>query len=375
MSETNQELDDFFGDARQGGSEVNWKMHKITEEGPNIFRIAPSVKSLRASGQWRVFGAIHYGYTVPNDQNPDKPRHKPFVCIEKKNRATGMLEQDCPECKLIETKTRELDEQKAKHMAAGKTEEQAEEYVKAARKHLRENHSLDRKWYVLAKNLNGEWGVLKIPLKVMRTLVELDEKFKKDNVGTSIFNAKSGVWMNFSRTGKGFTTNYNVEIATERLEGGSFRYKVGELTVVDQKEITKCPDLANLNDNKRLTYDQIEALVRSAGDPAVVSQVFGQGVRQTQPAAPAPSAPTVAPAAPAPVLVASASAPSAPEVDEEEAELLRRLAAKRAAKQATPAPVMAPKAVAAPAPSSNFQDMLSLDAEKFLQMFPDPNKK
>src|SRR5574343_2072266 len=90
-----ESLDDFFGTAKNGGSDTNWKMHSLKDGEANVFRIAPPVKSLKSVGKWKVYDKLHYGYTVPNEQDPDSIRHRPFRCIEKKNRATNMIEQDC----------------------------------------------------------------------------------------------------------------------------------------------------------------------------------------------------------------------------------------------------------------------------------------
>jgi len=368
------DLNEFFGDAKAGGSDTNWKTHGIKENEDNVYRIAPSVKSCRQSGKWKIYYKVHYGYTVPNDQNPDKPRHKPFLCIEKKNRATGMLEQDCPECNMLAAKEKEIEALKAKALAAGKTEEQAEEFVKSAKKLLHE-HNLDKKWYVLAKNLAGEWGVLKIPFKAMQKLDLLMDRYAKQNDGESALKASGGVWFRFTRSGKNINTVYDVEIEQESLGKGNFRQKSGELTKSDAEAIDKCPDLATINDNKAITYDQVAALVTSNGDPTIVATVFGTPTKSNTPA-PKPST-QFQESAPEPE---PEDATPTTQVDEEaelEAKLakMKDLKAKAAAERLNKEKAATKQQVTVTAPTQSFSDLMSLDPQQFLNMFPDPNKK
>lgn len=396
MENQNNEFDDFFGQAKQGGDGFNWKNHALSDKEPNVYRIAPPVKSLKSVGRWSVYDSLHYGYTIPNTENPDKPRHKPFRCIFKKNRATGMIEQDCPECNLLESKEKEIEALKAQALAAGKSADDAEEYVKGARRLLRE-HNLDKKHYVLAKNMAGEWGVLKLPHRAKQALDNLIEKYMKENEGKHPLDPASGVWFTFTRKGKGLATEHYVEITNESLGGGRFQYKNGALTALDVDGIKKCPDLATLNDNKSLTYDQILALVRSNGDPQVAVQVFGQGSRQQKAATSTP-----APSTPAPQAVTAAGAvaanappvPGTPDAAALQAQIAamqaQLAAAQAAAAQAvappapapaaatvvsTPAPAPAQAAPAQTAPAMSFQDLMKLDPKTFLASFPDPNKK
>lgn len=383
-------LDDFFGTAKNGG-DMNWTMHSLKDDGTaNVFRIAPPVKSLKNVGKWKVYDKLHYGYTVPNDKNPDKPRAKPFRCIEKKNRGTGMVEQDCPECNLLKAKEDEIKRVVDQYIAQGKSPKEAEEYVAGARKLLRE-HNLDKKWYVLAKNLTGEWGILKLGHRAMTALDDAREKFMKENGGADPLDARTGVWFEFTRTGKGLDTRYTASVAMESLGRGQFQMKSGALTALDAEALKKCPDLAKVNDNKVLTYDQINALVRSGGEPSVVQSIFGASRRSESSPAPtsdaAPAEPTrtgasggsgyTAPATQAAPLPPSLVQAAAQVPDDEVARLRAQLAALEA-KHVPAAPVSAPvkaAAPAAPAAQPPIGDLMKLNANDFLALFPDPNKK
>lgn len=406
MTETTEDFGDFFGQAKQGGNEgFGYKNFTLSEKDANIYRLAPPVKSLKNVGRWSFYDTLHFGYSVPNPENPDKPRARPFRCIHKKNRATGMIEQDCPECTDLEAREKEIELLKSQQIAAGKSEAEAEEFVSSSRRQLR-MRNLDKKHYVLAKNLNGEWGVLKIPHRAKQALDNLIERYMKDNNGEHPLTPGGGVWFEFTRKGKGLQTEHHVAIVQENLGGGRFQYKSGELTALDIEGIKKCPDLATLNDSRVLTYDQILALVRSGGNPDIVATVFQQGRKQSavQQAAFAPLPATPAASAPG-ALVTPAPAPaSAPAPVMSQADMIAALQAQLAALQnagvqVTPAPVLttpvattgtnpvaqqtvttatkaAPVATpAAPAQPMSFSDLMQLDPRAFLERFPDPNKK
>jgi len=380
----NDDFGDFFGQAKSDG--FAWKNHNITEEGPNLFRFAPPCKSLKSVGKWMVYDALHYGYGIPNLEAPDKPKSKPFRCILVQDRQSKMITQDCPECTLLEQRKNAVDLEKGKFVAAGMTPEDAEERVKGARKALRD-HNLEKKYYTLAKNAAGEWGVLKLGYKLKQALEKLMAEYAKENAGTTALDPRGGLWFSFTRKGKGLNTEYYVEVAKESLGGGKFQYKNGALTAQDVEGITKCPDLAKVNDSRVLTYDQILALVRSGGDPTIAQQVFGQGTR-TAPAAAAlpvvPALPVTVPApvqATAPVQVVGTATPTPGTITAQEfAALQAQMAAYQAqqlAAAAAPAPqpvAMAP-AVPAPAQAAGFTDLMKLDPKEFLAKFPDPNKK
>lgn len=363
-------LDDFFGQPKQGGSDTNWKEHKLEDGKSEAFRIAPPIKSLKTKGFWKFFHKLHYGYSVVNEQNPDKRSPRPFVCIEKTNRSTGMLEQDCPECVYLEQLEKQLETLKVKAKEKGMSDEQADEFLKTARQSVRE-HNLEKKFVVLAKNSAGEWGTLKIGYKTMQQLDQLISRYQQENDGAHPLDPRGGVWIRLSRTGKGTQTVYSVAWETESLGKGQFRLKSGELTLADVQALDKCPDLATLNDNKTLTYDQIDALVKSKGDPTLVAAVFGQrsNRRQTE----TQKADTRPPQTPPPEAKAPvAPAPAAPAEDDLDAQIARLQAAK-AAKAAAPAP--APAETPATPKTPSFNEMLNLDPNEFLKLFPDPNTK
>jgi len=405
---------DFFGTPSAPGS-YGFKFHAISDKEPSIYRIAPPIKSQRLTGKWYTYDSLHQGYTIPNEQDPSKPKWKPFRCIFKRDR-NKMVTQDCPECTRMDEEKKLLEDMvtatAARLMAAtpGLTEEAAKTQAATSLKTsaqavLVDKFYTDRKYYVLAKNVAGEWGILKLPPSLIwgkgqkGDLAVLMDKFSADNGGASLLDPNVGVWLRFQRTGSGrYNTRYTVAIETESVGGGAFRYKMAPLNGSDVAGLEKCPDLGTYNDDKTLTYDQILTLARSNNDVSIVSSVFGSSGRRTPPpampamvAAPAPRpmpppAPVVVPVvvpvvAPAPVVVPAAL----PTVQEDELTRLRRqiaeMEARNKAAAAAPQPATQPVVAAAPATAApavggkSFTEMMGLNPQAFLDMFPDANKK
>lgn len=413
---TNETLptnNDFFGTPSAPGS-YGFKFHTISDKEPSVFRIAPPVKSQRMTGKWYTYDSLHQGYTIPNEQDPSKPKWKPFRCIFKRDR-NKMVTQDCPECTRIDAEKKKLEDMvaagAARLMAAtpGLTEEAAKNQAATALKTsaqavLVDKFYTDRKYYVLAKNIAGEWGILKLPPSLIwgkgqkGALTVLMDKFSSDNNGVSALDPNVGVWFKFRRTGQKWSTQYSVEIETESAGGGTFRYKAGPLNGSDIAGLEKCPDLGTYNDDKTLTYEQILTLANNTGNAAIVSSVFGSTGRRTPPPAmtmqmqapaPAPLPPPVAipvsapVAAPTPTPVAPAVLPP---VQEDELTRLRRMVAemetRNKATAAAPQPVTQSVVATSPVPVPNpipggksFAEMMALDPSEFAAMFPDANKK
>ena len=361
--ETN--LDDTFGNPTDENTGFKFKFFSLSEKEANIYRIAPPVKSLKSVGKWKIFDSIHFGYTIPNEKKPEKPRHPAFRCIQKKNR-NGMIEQDCPECDFLAR------------------EKAQDEKLKASNKPVRDwndptRHNLDKKYYVLAKNLAGEWGVLKIQYKAMQAIEDVLAEYQEQSGGQHALDAKAGVWLTISKSGKGFETRFNASVTLEDMGGGNFRRKPAALTSVDAAAIEKCPDLATYNDNKVLSYDQISALVASNGDPEVVAMVFGQPFRAEKAETPAVdlnNSNGYKTEKEVVQKVAELIKISVEDDNDEEAQLTAQLAAAKTKKAAAQAAKVEVKVEAKPeAPKVAVSDLKKMGPEEFMKMFPDRNVK
>jgi hypothetical protein len=380
-TETN--FEDFFGTASIAGSGEKTTYHKI-KDGSNVYRFAPPNRTLAPQGRWWVNGALHYGYTMPNEKDPSKPFHKPFICIQKKNWDTGMITEECPECTLIETKNQALKDaisaRVEANLRAGMPKADAERDAEGSVKLMKrwfQDHNLDRKVYILAKNEAGQWGVLPIRTTARKAVEEAFKKYEK-TTGKNPLDPRGGVWIDITRSGSGIDTVYSATVVLVPQADGSMRFKDAGLTAADMNSIKALPDLANIHDRNKLNYDQVKVLADSDNNSEVVGRIFRGTVRGQAPAAAATptladavrtTAPTALP--PAPVVSTSGSpvvaAPTGVVVVPDMAAMMAQLAELQrqlAAAQAAPAPVTKTEAPAAP--SKSVKDM---SADEYMKKF------
>lgn len=278
----------FFIEANYEGTKTGKSQfkpyHTIKEVGENIFRIAPPCRNLvtLSNPDYAVYNKIHFGYGVPDDLNPDKMRHRPFYCIHKVNYKTKMVEVQCPECGKIESVKKEMEQLRADLTNKG----HAEDYIKQAlspQVQWLSDHNLDNKWYGYAKNLAGEWNIIKIGHKAKLALDDrMKRTFKED--GIKALDPASGVWFKFTKNGlRGPNALTTVEVLKEKVDMGNGQkgemIKTAPLVESDVTSIAALGDVTNVV--ARLNYDQINALVSSAGNPDVSRQIFAQGTKPT----------------------------------------------------------------------------------------------
>lgn len=337
------------------------------QDGDNIFRILPPLGELAAEGIWAVYDSMHWGYKGSRGM-------RPFKCIQKKDFKTKMIKVQCPECDKIAEKTALVEDHKKSLAAQGKSPEEIAESVKPLSDWLF-SHNLDKKWYLNVLTQDGKIGRLAIPHKMYTQLQEVITDLVSKQ-GVDPIGVEGGLWFNLVRTGKGLQTTHRVAVVEqmETINGRAMRtYKPAPLTQeVLQRVGTEAYDLKNAV--KSLSFDDIQLIVKSGGDPEIVDAIFGNGevTRSAEQAAPADDEPdtgavasfkaapvaaapvAAAPVAPAPVAPAVVvAAPAVSEVDEEAA-LLAQLEAARAKKAAAKA---APVMSAAPAaPASGLSD-------------------
>jgi hypothetical protein len=309
------------------------------------------MKSCAQDGQWAVYHAVHWGYAVPNPKNPEQTFKKPFKCIQRKNR-DGLVVEECPQCKLIESKKNEFEKVRGNLLAKGRSEEQIKQIMTPANQWLR-TYNTDGKWYIAVKSVAGEYGMLKIPHKMKMDLEGTIEKIKSKHK-IDVFDIDTGCWINFIRTGStGSQMNFKTELVMEEVEiNGKFfeSPKLAPLSEEDlERAIREIPDLRNAN-QLVLTKEQIQALVETGGEPELVAKVLNASTRTAETSS-SPSAPK----APAPI-------------DDDEEEMRKLLGTPAPAKAAAPpAPVAAPPK-AAPAPVVDDSEMSDDEFLKQYQM-------
>jgi hypothetical protein len=322
-----------FGKAKYGGT--SFKSFRL-QPGSNLYRIGPAYRSLAASGKWFVYTKQHFGYRGAGDEQNPKGRIRTFVCPEEIDRSTEMVKVPCAECEKIRENQELVERKQAEYKAAGKTEAQIETLLGPIKGWLKD-HNLDKKYLVLAKNDNQEWGVLSLPYKAKAGLDTVIKRMRaEENIDP--LDMENGCWINFVREGEGFKTTYTAEAAMESMVVDGRRVKSVKqdaLTDVDFEAIqASCPDLTTVG--RRLTQDQIGQLVECNGDPDEVDRIFNAGMKveksPVREAAPAPKPVVKAEVKVQRVVEPEAVEPQTRVIDDEEAQLLAQLAAARAKK-------------------------------------------
>lgn len=335
-------------------------------------RIAPPIKSLADSGMYAVYVKQHFGYqmqTTPRDGKEAKSFPVPFSCIERRDRNKNVV-QECPECNEIALRKASLDSKRARLKADGVSEDAVEAQVRPMAEWLK-SHNLDKKWNLLAKDESGKWGYLTLShtafTDLQREIADLIANGIEDPLGVE------GVWFKFTRAGDSFNNIKDTCKAVVVKAGAGFQYKTDSLTQTDFDALDALPELVTLG--RKISYEQIQSLVESGGDPEVCKAVFNSSQRtetsprpvaevnvkaqpQTPPVVQEPSAATVK--APTP-----AEQPSATALQAQLAALQAQLASLQQP-AATPKPEV--KATQ-PAPTSTMVKQLEMDPDEFLAQF------
>jgi hypothetical protein len=277
-----------FGVAKHGGS-GGYKNFKL-QPGSNLFRIGPPYKSLAAAGKWFSYTKQHFGYHGVGDEQRPKGRIRTFICPEEIDRNTEMVKVECPECTKNKGFQIQVETRTAQYRTEGKKDEQIDILLGPLKGWLKE-HNIDKKYLVLAKNENSEWGVLALPYKAK---VDLDRVIKtcRAEDGFDPLDSEAGCWINFVRSGEGYQTTYAANPAYEivMVDGKRAKsIKMDTLTDADFDQISaSCPDLTTVG--RRLSYEQISQLVECNGDPDEVDAIFNSGVKvEKSPSAVAPA--------------------------------------------------------------------------------------
>lgn len=376
-------LPEGFGTASYVPGERSFKFFKM-EEGQNIYRILPPMKSMRNNKKgWAIYYGLHYGWNGQDPTDPAKTKFRPFLCIQERDFKTQMVTCTCAACTLRDARQAqytELDERCKKE----RTPEAERKQLIAPLADWLRLHSVDRGWRMLVMNQQNEFGVLRISNKTKKKLDALVQRLSQQGYDPCGVN---GVWIEFNRSGKGFETDVTPEAhrVLQTIQDGTTGRTIRTEVIMDSeltydlatRALEVCPDLKEMMEGARLSDEQITKLVNGSGDPAEVDEIWGWSQKSKEevpvtPPAPRPAPAPTPPPAPAPKPAPAPAPVAEAEVEDEEAAMMRKLAELRAKKaaavNATPAPAPAPK----PAPAQtgvSAEDLLSMGEEDFEAQF------
>ncbi len=308
------EIENGFGENSYEGQRQNsYRKPFSLKPGENIYRILPSMKSLQPTRKWHIYLSVHWGYEVPGFKDPTKSFGLPFACIEDRDRNTKMVLRPCPECDLIAARKEEYETRLASIKAASANAAAAIAMADADPEVTRlkiwlKNHRVDRKQWLAAQNVNGEFAPLRISHKLFKQFEQEIKNVKAKYGINDPLGYETGVWWNFQRLSQNAFENTDTVRPVYDFIDGADRLRVTSLAPFKDKALAECRDLAEMG-GRNLTSEQIRALTLSDGSPAAVSAIIGPAPKQQAYQAPAAASPPPAP--PAASLPPMAQAPAA----------------------------------------------------------------
>lgn len=212
-------INDVFGEAKFGGNKTNW--FKFPKEGGSlILRILPPYGSLRKTGRWNQYYAIHFGY------RDTKGNLRPFESCEVINRNTKMVEVVDPAVERI--KKIKMAQDKAKV-------EGNDELVKKLGEQLK-IFNVKKSYYMNVMDLQGKIGVFSISYR-MKEALEAEIKALQAK-GVNPIGLNDGRFFVFTRTGFGSNTSHKVSVYKEEVTMNGMQVEV-------DKKSSLTPDVAD----------------------------------------------------------------------------------------------------------------------------------
>lgn len=171
--------------------------------GNNIFRVLPPIKSLASKGQYYKYWSVYTNFT----DSAGKPRW--FASIEEFDFRTKSVRIEDP----VATKLRELKAQQDVLKQSGATEEQLNQFYET----LIKPFTPRKNYYVNVITQNNEIGTLALPKTAFTSLKALAGEYS--NKGIDLTGMR-GVFLNFKRVKTGprnVDVNYSVEVFRESV--------------------------------------------------------------------------------------------------------------------------------------------------------------
>lgn len=254
---------------------------RIAQDSENIYRIAPPIKSLASKGIWKVFYKVHYGYSIVTEEG--HRRKAPFQCVERTNRRTKELEQECPECREVNAAIAKANMLRDKLAREPNASPEAREMLKHLDAWVKD-HKVSKNWYVNAINPAGEVGILSFRYKMGLALETLIKQLRtKDNIDP--IDASQGCWLNFFRTGDGPSAIAQVEAVHEERDFNGKRFKSIKDAPLSEAQ---CQEIlakgADLDEDLfvDIGVERVQMLVDSGGDPEQVRKIMGYEQRRNK---------------------------------------------------------------------------------------------
>lgn len=265
-----------------------------------IARLLPAMHSYKDTKEWCFFYARHFGHAGVNASNPDRPRMRPFKCIERKR--NKVVEHHCPKCDQIALKEAqlakiireileknpEIEEKKVRQSEQYKSDKR----IKVLAEWLK-NNNCDRKYWVNVMVQSGtkiEFGDLALGYKFVEKVLRPFLKELQEKKGIDAFHPQKGVWLRFVRTASSFNDIVDrVELVTDDVESNGETLQRARRAPMSPEQIKQalatCVDLSK-DVVETISVDTMKALIASSGDPEETDRIWPPKKKAEQKPAP-----------------------------------------------------------------------------------------
>ncbi len=245
----------------------------------NLYRVLPPLHSLAEKGQFAKYHASHKIFLVQMIDGKPKYDVYNFLCIERVNKSTKIIETHCPFC----DKYRDNDSAYKNAKAQGVVKEDLEEFFN---KNVRP-YQVEKKFYINAVNQELRVGVLPVPIKafgsLQERLKEVQTKYQLDATGTN------GLFLNFKKTQKfkgDRDTSYSVDLATDVVTVNGVPQPQLKQHVITKDFLNVIEagsrDLGSLMQEITAADMAIILNTETANKKAVLDKIFGRGQKPKQ---------------------------------------------------------------------------------------------
>lgn len=281
----------YSGDTKDKVKFVKRYRLKAPEQGKEEFefecRILPPMKSL-ANNQhgWKHFHSVHWGLRKENTEKPGETSLHPFGCVKVTDFKTKAVRVACAKCTEYDINLAEKDRRVKELLTEGKTKDEIKVELEPLNDWLLANNC-DRNWYMAVILPDGEEALLMIRHKTMNErLMPLLKKLEKRKVNA--LDLKKGVWLKFTRRGRGRESSDDVREVMEEItlpNGVTAEVmKTSELTDTQiAHALEVLPDLTTVV--PYYSPETVSKLTKTNGDPEEVSKILGEATKTTKEAA------------------------------------------------------------------------------------------
>lgn len=233
-----------------------------------ILRVLPPMGELAEKGQWNKYYAVHFGFRgtdgkmllFQSPQQKDKMSGDVVVRDVALDRIVSKQEQQ----KKLKEALLQMASDSPKRPAVENALKEVNEFL--------EKYNLDKKNYINAIDLAGNIGALGLGYKDFNVLKDLREKLRQEE-GIDIASVKGGIFLQFTKTGRGIDTVTTITPYLETIEENGRKMKQYKAFPITEELFPKLEkeahDLSNMY--PVVTAEQVEQMV--AGGPAAVDIV------------------------------------------------------------------------------------------------------